>query len=143
MQTLVLAVALLQFGSGPADKLLADLAGLDKGAKPSEIARFIDPVAGLEFDQASEGASRQKWVKLTNRSGAELGKFLGPLIASGIFKAAPRCEKLEPGYSCTVMTPTSLPRVVELSEVEGKLYLRKLYWAPDPGEEDDDEGLPL
>ncbi len=143
MQILVLAVALLQFGPGPAEKLLVELAGVKGGAAPSEIARFIDPVKGLEMDKAPEGASRPEWVKLTSDGGSELGKHLGPLFAAGIFKAAPRCEKRPEGYSCTVMTPTSLPQVVELSEVKGKLYLRKIYWAPDPGEEDDDEGLPL
>lgn len=143
MQILVLTVALLQFGAGPADKLLADLAGLKKGATPSEIARFIDPVKGLEFDQSNAGSARQKWVKLTRESGAELARLLGPLIASGLFKAAPNCEKVKSGYSCTVMTATSLPRVVELSEVKGKLYLSRVYWAPDPPEEEDDGGLPL
>ena len=143
MQTMVLVIALLQFGHGPAEKLLADLAGLEQGAKPSEIAGFIDPVAGLEFDRAAEGSSRQKWVKLTAGIGADLGKYLGPLFDSGIFKAAPRCEKSGEGYSCTVMTAASLPRIVLLSRVGEKLYLRKLYWAPDPGEEDEDEGLPL
>lgn len=130
--------------ASPAVQFLASLAGIGESVHKDKVAPLLDPSSGLEVDVAGEGSRVQRLEKLDSRSAQEdFERVLGPIFSSGVLKATPSCTREPSGYQCTLMTSTSLPRVFILSEIEGRLYLRKILWADQEDDNDDDDDLPM
>lgn len=137
-------LATLLLTAGPAEDFLARFAALGPASTKAKILPFLAPTEGVQVDTATEGSSVQRFETVTTASTEkDFQRVLGPLFASGVLKATPSCNRQPPGFHCTLMTSTSLPRVFELKEVGGKLYLLKVYWAVQGGDDDDDDDLPL
>jgi hypothetical protein len=140
---MTLLVALL-LTAPPAEDFLARFGALGEASTKARIVPFLAPVEGVQVDTATEGSAAQRLETLTQASSdKDFQRVLGPILASGVLKATPSCTRQPPGFHCSLMTSTSLPRVFELKEVGGKLYLLKVYWAVRGGDDDDDDDLPL
>jgi len=143
----LILVACLEMAASPADQLLADFAKLGDKPQPEQIVPFIHPTRGLSVDTSPEGSSTPNWVKLTAANvKSDFNTTLKPLFDLGLFKATPHCEKADDLWACSLMTPTSMPRICELAEgPNGKLFFVRIFWVPaaPANDGDDDEDLPM
>ena len=149
MAILCALALLVGFEESPADKLIEELGKLGENPGAAKVEEYIHPDEGLTVDVALEGAAKPDWKKVTPASCKDdYAKVLEPVFRSGVFKGGRYCAKEGEVYRCTLMSPTSLPRVVELKEAKDKkLKLVRIYWqSADEKEEDqdpEDEELPM
>ncbi|MFH1529537.1 MAG: hypothetical protein ABIK09_02260 [Pseudomonadota bacterium] len=104
---------------------------------------------GIEVGTGDPGAAEPVFAMVPGTSDFDTGceQLLRPMVNEGVFKSNAFCKADGQAVRCTLMTPTSVPRVLTFVPHGEGLWLQKIEWQRKTGRpippDDDDDDLPL
>lgn len=141
MWSVLISLSLLLSPVAQVEGVLQTLSQLDTQPDPAKVALYVHPESGVRVDVAKEGSRKPVWkVWKADGDKKSFDETLGPVFKAGIFKATPDCRGEGKLVTCSLMTPTSMPREVVFSMNKDSWKMVEIRWAPEPDEPDDDDG---